>query len=54
MEPYQDWLSKVESQDEEESAILLLGLAKQLSVDPSTLYQYQMAAREVALEEILA
>jgi hypothetical protein len=54
IQPYQDWLSAVESQDEEESAILLLGLAKQLSLDPPTLYQYQMAARDVTLEETLA
>lgn len=53
MQPYQDWLSVVESQEEEESAMLLLGLAKQLAVDPQTLYQYQMAAREVTLEDVL-
>lgn len=53
MQPYQSWLSVVQSQGKEDSAMLSLGLAKQLSLDPSTLYQAQTAACQVTLEETL-
>jgi hypothetical protein len=52
MQPYQDWLSTVEPPRQEDSAMLLTGLAKQLCLDPGTLFEYQMAAREVVGEQL--
>ena len=51
---YQDWLEVVESQEEEDSERLVKGLAEQLFLDASTLYMYQMAIRDVVLEDILS
>ena len=54
MQPYLDWLSVIDSQEEEDSALLVTGLAKQLNVDPKVLYAYQVAACQVTLEDTLS
>jgi hypothetical protein len=52
MQPYTDWLAMVASKGQEDSAMFCLALAKQLRLDPPSLYQYQMAACEVAGEQL--
>ena len=52
MQPYLDWLSRVEPPRQEDSAMLLTGLAKQLSLDPKALFDYQMAARDLVGEQL--
>jgi len=54
MQPYQDWLEVVKSEEEEPSAMLLAGLAKQLGVNRNMLFVYQMSTIDVIAEDVLS
>ena len=53
MQPYLDWLAVVKDVDKEPSPKLLVGLAKQLGVNPKELLVFHMSACDITLEDVL-
>lgn len=54
VEPYVDWMRRQRADVEEDTRVLIVALARQLHVEPQTLYDYHLAMCKVVAEDMLA